>query len=43
MKNKLEEMWMKLIFIEEEDEGIELGSDSTKVAKEVSRKCVVIK
>lgn len=36
-------MWKKLSFTEEEDEKIVLGSNNTKVAKEVGRCCLVMK
>ena len=40
---ELEELWKKLTFIEEEDEDIVLGSNSTRVAKEVGKNCIVMK
>ena len=43
MTEELEELWSKLSFTKEEDEGITLGSNSTKVAKERGRFCVVLK
>ncbi|XP_050262675.1 uncharacterized protein LOC126707121 [Quercus robur] len=43
MVEELEELWKKLSFTEEEDEGIELGSGSTKVAKERGKNCAVLK
>ena len=43
MANELEALWSKLIFTEEEGEGIELGNDSTKVAREIGKNCLVMK
>ena len=43
MVNELEELWKKLTFTEDEDEDIELGSNSTRVAKEFGKNCVVMK
>lgn len=43
MADDLEELWKKLSFTKEEDEGIELGSNTTKAAKEVGKNCVVMK
>ena len=43
MAKELEKMWTKLSFTEEEDKGIELGSNCTKVARAVGRNCVVMK
>ena len=43
MSKELEVLWNKLSFTKEEDEGIELGSSSTKVAKEIGKNCVVMK
>lgn len=43
MAEELEELWKKLTFIEEEDEDIVLGSNSTRVAKEVGKNCIVMK
>ena len=40
---ELEELWKKLTFIEEEDEDIVLGSNNTRVAKEVGKNCIVMK
>ena len=40
---ELEELWKKLTFIEEEDEDIVLGSNSTRVAKDVGKNCIVMK
>ena len=42
MEEELESLWRKLSFIEEEDEKIVLGSNSTKAAKEVGRCCLVM-
>ena len=43
MAEELEELWSKLSFTKEEDEGITFGSYSTKAAKERGRFCVVLK
>ena len=43
MEEGLESLWKKLSFTEEEDEKIVLGSNDTKVAKEVGRCCLVMK
>lgn len=43
MAEELEKLWSKLSFTEEEDEGITLGSNSTKAARERGRFCVVLK
>ena len=43
MAEELEELWKKLTFIEEKDEDIVLGSNSTRVAKEVGKNCIVMK
>ena len=37
MADKLEELWKKLIVIEEEGEDIVLGRNSTRVAKEAGK------
>ena len=37
MAQELEVLWKKLSFMEEEDEGIEIDSNSTKTAKEVGK------
>lgn len=42
MAEELEVLWRKLSFTEEEDEGVELGSSSTKVAK-VGKNYVIMK
>ena len=42
MAEELEVLWQKLSFTEEEDEGIELDTTSTKAAREVGKNCVVI-
>ena len=36
-------LWKKLSFTKEEDKGIELGSNSTKVAKEIGKNYTVMK
>ena len=43
MADELEQLWSKLKFTEEEDEGIELGSSCTKAAKAVGKNCIVMK
>ncbi|KAK9994125.1 hypothetical protein SO802_023828 [Lithocarpus litseifolius] len=43
MAEELEALWSKLTFTEEEGEGIELGSDSTKAAREIGKNCLVMK
>lgn len=43
MAEQLEELWRKLSFTEEEDEGIALGSSTTRAAKARGRLCVVLK
>ena len=43
MAEVLEAMWSKLSFTEEKGEGIELGNNSTKVAKEVGKNCAIMK
>lgn len=43
MNEELEAMWSKLSFTEEEGEGIELGSDTTRAAKEVGKNSAIMK
>ena len=43
MAEELEELWKKLTVTEEEEEDIILGSNSTKVAKEAGKNCIVMK
>ena len=43
MADELEELWKKLTFTEDEGEDIELGSNSTRAAKEIGKNCVVMK
>lgn len=43
MAEKLENLWSKLSFTEEEDEGIELDSSCTRAAREVGKNCVIMK
>ena len=43
MAEELEELWRKLSFMEEEDEGIVLGNNSTIAAKARGRLCAVLK
>ena len=43
MVEELEKLWSKLLFTEEEDEGIELGSSCTKAAKAVGKNFIVMK
>ena len=43
MAEELEVLWKKLSFMEEDDEGIEIDSNSTKTAKEVGKNCALMK
>ena len=43
MADELEALWSKLTFTEEEGEGIELGSESTRAAREIGKNCLVMK
>lgn len=43
MTAEREELWKKLSFTEEEGESISLGSKSTEAAKEIGKKCLVMK
>ena len=43
MANELEELWKKLMVTKEEEEDIILGSNSTKVAKEAGKNCIMMK
>lgn len=43
MADELEALWSKLTFTEEEGEDIELGSESTKAAREFRKNCLVMK
>lgn len=43
MADELEALWSKLTFTEEEGEDIELGSESTKAAREFGKNCLVMK
>lgn len=43
MVEELQELWRKLSFTEEEDEGIVLGNSSPRVAKARGRLCVDLK
>ena len=43
MAEELEMLWGKLSFMEEEGEGVILGSSSTKAACEVGKNCVLMK
>ena len=43
MTNELEELWKKLMVTKEEEEDIILGSNSTKVAKEAGKNCIMMK
>nr|POE60142.1 hypothetical protein CFP56_45086 [Quercus suber] len=43
MADELEALWSKLTVTEEEGEGIELGSDSMKAAREIGKNCLVMK
>ncbi|XP_030970279.1 uncharacterized protein LOC115990603 [Quercus lobata] len=43
MAEELEELWKKLTFTEEEEEGINLSGESTKIAREIGKNCLVMK
>ena len=43
MAEELEAMRSKLSFTEEEGEGIELGSNNTRAAREVGKNCAIMK
>ena len=43
MAEELEVLWKKLSFTEEEDEGIEIDSSSTRTAKEIGKNCALMK
>ena len=43
MAKELEVLWKKLSFMEEEDEGIEIDSNSTRTAKEIGKNCAMMK
>nr|POE83773.1 hypothetical protein CFP56_06095 [Quercus suber] len=43
MVEELKKLWSKLSFTEEEDESLELGSSSTRAARELGMNCVVMK
>ena len=43
MAEELKAMWSMLSFTEEEGEGIELGNNCTRVAKEVGKNCAITK
>nr|POE96172.1 hypothetical protein CFP56_62431 [Quercus suber] len=43
MAEELEKLLSKLLFMEEEEEGIKLGSSCTKAAKAVGKNCTVMK
>ena len=43
MADELEELWKKPTVTKEEEEDIILGSNNTKVAKEVGKNCIVMK
>ena len=43
MADELEALWSKLTFTKEEGEDIELGCDSTRVAREIRKNCLVMK
>ena len=43
MAEELEVLWNKLSFTEEEGVGVDLGSSSTRVAKEVGKNCAIMK
>ena len=43
MAEELEVLWKKLSFTQEEDEGIEIASNSTRTAKEIGKNCALMK
>nr|POF10697.1 hypothetical protein CFP56_59499 [Quercus suber] len=43
MADELERLWSKLSFTEEEDEGIKLDFNCTRVAREIRKNCVLMK
>ncbi|XP_075659849.1 uncharacterized protein At4g02000-like [Castanea sativa] len=43
MADELGRLWSKLSFTEEEDEGIELGFNCTRAAREIRKNCVLMK
>ena len=43
MAEELEVLWKKLSFTQEEDEGIEIDSNSTRTAKEIGKNCALMK
>lgn len=43
MAEELEQLWSKLSFTEEEDDGIELGNSCTKATRALGKNCVVLK
>ena len=43
MADELEAFWKKLSLTKEEDEQVVLGSNSTKAARELGRRCLVMK
>ena len=43
MADELEALWSKLTFTKEEGEDIELGCDTTRVAREIGKNCLVMK
>ena len=43
MAEELEVLWKKLSFTEEEGASIDLGNNSTKVAKEIGKNCAILK
>ena len=43
MAEELEVLWKKLSFTEEEGVGVDLGNNSTRVAKEIGKNCAIMK
>ena len=43
MAEELEKLWSKLSFTEEEDEGIEIDNNCTRLAREIGKNCVLMK
>ena len=42
MAEELERLWSKLSFTEEEDEGIEIDTNCTRVAREIGKNCALM-
>ena len=43
MAEELEVLWKKLSFTKEEGVGVDLGNNSTRVAKEIGKNCAIMK